>query len=312
MRLRNTQFFFAHAVTKSLYGRPTPEKHEKITLLQKTRIMKTLSITIAAILTSFIGFAQTESDTTNIMLGDKQILVIEPKSTNDTLNLSVNDTVVDDSDDKNTLTHWDGIDVGVNMLLTKSGSMTMDSASQWLDLDYSRSFSWRFNIFEEKIRFYKDYVGLIVGAGLTYNSYGLKNNVRVQTADSSATYAVTIPDSIMDFSKNKLRASYVNVPLILEINTSKDNDKCFHIAAGVIGGWKMGSITKQKWENGGEKNEYRNKADYNLSPFTLDATARVGYRNFTVFATYGLTPLFQKDKGPEVYPVTVGLQLVPF
>jgi hypothetical protein len=274
--------------------------------------MKTLSMTIAAILTAMIGWAQTESDTTNIMIGDKQILVIEPKTPSDSTVINLPDSMSDNFDSKHTLTHWDGIDVGVNMLLTKNGSMTMDSASQWLDLDYSRSFSWRFNIFEEKIRFYKDYVGLIVGAGLTYNSYGLKNNVRIQTSDSSATYAVTVPDSIMDYSKNKLRASYVNVPLMLEINTSRDNDKCFHIAAGVIGGWKMGSITKQKWENGGEKNEYRNKADYNLSPFTLDASARIGYRNFTVFATYGLTPLFQKNKGPEVYPVTVGLQIVPF
>lgn len=272
-------------------------------------------MTFAAILTITLGFAQTEKDTTNIMLGDKQILVIEPKTDKDSLNsvsVNSNDSIYDESTDKYTLTHWDGIDLGVNMLLTKNGSMTMDSASQWLDLDYSRSFSWRFNIFEEKIRFYKDYVGLIVGAGLTYNSYGLKNNVRVFTEDSSATYAVTIPDTLMTFSKNKLRATYVNVPVMLEFNTSDDNDKSFHLAAGVIGGWKMGSISKQKWESNGEKHQYRNKADYNFSPFTLDATARLGYRNFTVFATYGLTPLFQKNKGPEVYPVTVGFQIVPF
>ncbi len=217
-----------------------------------------------------------------------------------------------DSDNKLELTHWGGLDLGVNMLIDKNGSMTPDSANSWLELDYSRSLSWRINLFEEKIRLYKDYVGLIVGAGLTYNSYGLKNNVDISTADSSAIYGMILDDTIRDYSKNKLRASYINIPLMLEFNTSDDNDKSFHVAAGVVGGWKMGSITKQKWEDDNEKYQARRKSDFNLNPFTLDATARIGYKNLTVFATYGLTPLFQKDKGPEVYPVTVGIQLIPF
>jgi hypothetical protein len=272
--------------------------------------MKTLLLT-ASILVSLFAQSQTEPDTTNIMLGDMNILVID-KSPADTTNIVEPEEDEDDSGSKATLTHWGGIDLGVNLLLNKNGGTTMDSAAQWLNLDYGRSLSWRINLIEEKIRIYKDYVGIIVGAGLTYNSYGLKNNVRLETIDSSAIYAITVPDTLIDYSKNKLRASYINVPLMLEFNTSDDNDKSFHIAAGVIGGWKMGSITKQKWEDGDDKNELRRKADYNLTPFTLDATARIGYRNFTVFATYGLTSLFEKNKGPEVYPMTVGLQIIPF
>ncbi len=273
--------------------------------------MKTLTLTFIALLASMIAHAQVTPDTTNIVLGDKKIIVIDSSPNKDTLDVDVEDEDDHSDGDKETLTHWGGIDVGVNMLLSRSGTTTMDTTAQWLELDYSRSLSWRFNIFEEKIRFYKDYVGLLVGLGLTYNSYGLKNNVSIQTRDSSATYAYTVPDSI-NFSKNKFRASYINVPLMLEFNTSLDNEKSFHIAGGVIGGWKMGSIIKQKWEDGGEKNQLRRKEEFNLTPFTLDATARLGYGNFTLFATYGLTPLFQKNKGPEVYPVTIGLQIVPF
>lgn len=261
---------------------------------------------------SLFAVSQTEPDTTNIMLGDMNILVIDQSPDKDSTETTAAEDDEDSTSSKETLTHWGGIDLGVNMLLNKTGGTSMDSASQWLELDYSRSLSWRFNIIEEKIRFYKDYVGLIVGAGLTYNSYGLKNNVLLETKDSTATYAIAVPDTLMNYSKNKLRASYINVPVMLEFNTSEDNEKCFHIAAGVIGGWKMGSITKQKWEKGDEKDQLRKKADYNLAPFTLDATARVGYRNFTLFATYGLTSLFEKNKGPEVYPVTVGLQIIPF
>lgn len=277
--------------------------------------MKNLVLSSLAIAMSFGAFAQNDSiiapDTTDMRFGDTRVLVIDENPGVDMVDTT--DVVFEDpNDDKYELTHWGGLDMGVNILLAADGGTTLDSANQWLDLDYQRSLSWRINLFEEKIRLYKDYVGLIVGAGLTYNSYGLKNNVSVETKDSTGTYAVTVPDSVADFNKNKLRASYINVPLILEFNTSEDNDRSFHIAAGVIGGWKMGSITKQKWEDGDERHEYRRKADYNLNPFTLDATARIGYRNLTLFATYGLTPLFKKDKGPEVYPMTVGIQIVPF
>jgi hypothetical protein len=281
--------------------------------------MKRLLASLIVLLFALNFSAQTQPDTTNIVIGDKKIMVIDSSpeksdSTGTEWDIEDHEDDEDDSDydQKAELTHWGGIDVGVNMLLNKSGGTTMDTNSTWLELDYSRSLSWRINLFEEKIRLYKDYVGIIIGAGLTYNSYGIKNNVDITNRDSSATYGIVLDDSIRDYSKNKFRASYIHVPLMLEFNTSSDNDKSFHIAAGVIGGWKMGSITKQKWEDQNDKFQARRKSDFNLTPFTLDATARIGYKNFTVFASYGLTPLFQKNKGPEVYPVTVGIQIVPF
>jgi len=277
--------------------------------------MKSIALTLLIVAFALGLIAQSEkpkSDTTKVSLGDTQILIVDDKPDTDSLDVDWDNSDLSDSDKKYELTHWGGIDIGVNVLLTKSGSSDLDSADQWLQLDYARSLSFRFNLFEEKIRIYKDYVGLIVGAGLTYNSYGLKKNVSLETNDSLGTYAVVVPDSVADYSKNKLRASYINIPLMLEFNTSADNDKSFHIAAGVIGGWKMGSIAKQKWEDGDDKNSIRRKADYNMTPFTLDLTARVGYKNFTAFATYGVTPLFKKDQGPEVYPLTVGIQFIPF
>ncbi|MBL7943602.1 MAG: outer membrane beta-barrel protein, partial [Flavobacteriales bacterium] len=104
----------------------------------------------------------------------------------------------------------------------------------------------------------------------------------------------------------------INVPVMLEFNTSEEPEKSFHFAAGVTGGWRMGAITKQKFENDDEEIRLRRKSDFNMSDWTLDASVRVGYSDITVWANYGLTPLFQKDKGPEVYPLSVGIQFLPF
>jgi hypothetical protein len=200
--------------------------------------MKSIALTTLLAAFSLGLMAQTEeqnTDTTKVSLGTTQILIVD-EAEKDSVDVDWDDESLSDSDRKYELTHWSGIDMGVNILINKNGGTDLDSADQWLGLDYSRSLSFRFNLFEEKIRIYKDYVGIIVGAGLTYNSYGLNKNVSLATNDSLGTYAVTIPDSVADFSKNKLRASYINVPLLLEFNTSDDNNKSFHVAAGVIGG----------------------------------------------------------------------------
>ncbi|MCZ8285345.1 MAG: hypothetical protein O9353_07790, partial [Bacteroidia bacterium] len=54
------------------------------------------------------------------------------------------------------------------------------------------------------------------------------------------------------------------------------------------------------------------KDSYNMNPFRLNAHASVGYRNFTLYADYALTPLFENGKGPELYPFTFGVKLISF
>ena len=46
-----------------------------------------------------------------------------------------------------------------------------------------------------------------------------------------------------------------------------------------------------------------------MNDFRFNAVARVGYGDFTLFAAYSLTPMFDKDDGPEIYPFTVGISM---
>lgn len=287
-------------------------------------MMKNIFLLFVALLSTQLMGAQelepAKKDTTKIAVGDLKLVLVN----DDKVGASV--STGDDDDDepmtdqelKSALTFWSGVDAGVNILLDKNNSTDFTNEHEWLDLDYSRSMSWSFNLVDAKIRLVKDYVGIYTGLGLTYNSYGLKENVRLM-ANNDSTYANIIPTDRADslggyipFTKNKLRASYLRIPLMLEFNTSLAPERTFHVSAGVIGGWNMGTINKVKYEEDGNDVKNRSKGDYNLTPFTLDASVRVGYRNFTLFANYGLTPLFEDGKGPEVYPLTVGLSVVPF
>ena len=114
----------------------------------------------------------------------------------------------------------------------------------------------------------------------------------------------------MNLKKNKLVASYLTVPLLLEFNTSQNADKTVHLAVGVIGGLRIGSHLKLVKEEGNRESKSKVFDDFNLNPFRYDATVRLGYRNFTVFGSYNMAGLFKDNKGPELYPVTVGLRVI--
>ncbi len=270
--------------------------------------MKTLLSTIALTFVVCLANAQsTPADTARFPLGDSEIWVIS-KTDSARHSITINDTTRSKVS-KEALTYWAGLDLGVNFLLNQDRKVNFSDEESWIENDPARSLSWRFNFLEERIRLYKDYVGLTTGAGFTWNSFTFTDNTRLIT-NSDSTYGVI--DSIPEYDKNKLRVTYLNVPLLLQFNTNTDPERNFHLSVGVIGGLRIGSRTKQTYEFNGENNRSTVVDDFNLRPVTVDATARIGYRNFVLWANYSLIPMFREDKGPTVYPVSVGVSFIPF
>jgi hypothetical protein len=206
--------------------------------------------------------------------------------------------------------YWSGVELNLNGLMGENGSTSLPATADYLSINYGvKSMSWNLNLAQKNFHIYKNYVNLVTGIGFGFNAYQFKNPIQLR-ADSSFTYYRT--DSLVTFDKNKLKTSYLQVPLMLEFNTSKHSDRSFHIAAGVIGGYKLGSKTFRTYEIDGYDIEEKRKDDYNINPFKLDATVRIGYGDFTLFGTYGLTTLFESNKGPKVNAFTAGVRIIPF
>jgi opacity protein-like surface antigen len=111
------------------------------------------------------------------------------------------------------------------------------------------------------------------------------------------------------YDKNTMNVSYIKAPLMLEFNTGKSSKNNFHIAVGAQFEYRIHSVLKQKYDQNDKHYKIKQRDDFNLEPFHYTATARIGYDNITLFANYGLNRLFKKDKGPQVYPLTVGVNL---
>jgi len=78
---------------------------------------------------------------------------------------------------------------------------------------------------------------------------------------------------------------------------------------GLIGGVHFATKTFRKYEVNGGVNKDKIKGKYNVNPFKVMATARVGYKNVGLFVNYNLLPLFTPGATQTAYPLTFGIRL---
>jgi hypothetical protein len=118
----------------------------------------------------------------------------------------------------------------------------------------------------------------------------------------------------MRFTKSKLTVTWLNVPLLLEFQIPLSDSKKdrISVSAGVIGGLRLGSHTKQMYEQEGTMYTNKNHDDFNLPTWRYGLTARIGYGGMNVFVNYDLSGLFKDGAGPELYPVSAGISFAGF
>lgn len=241
-------------------------------------------------------FSQEEKndcDTTNINLRNKRVVIINNC-----------DTVVNIKK-KRSEAHWAGIDFGFTTLMNSSFDNSFSDYPYWKN-DPAKSTVWNLNIAEHKFQIAKHYFGVTTGLGFSFTSIGFKDNYVVNNTSDTLNAFI---DTLTNYTKNKLNATYLTVPLLLEFNTNARASKSFYFGVGVVGGVRISSKLKRKGEIAGEKFVQKLKGPQGLNAFKLDALVRMGYSNWGVFASYSLLPLFDVDKTIPVYPLTFGLSV---
>ena len=276
-----------------------------------------------------IEIDEAKVDTTKIRFGKRKIMIIE-KDGSTSIELPDNkkyesyedddDEDWDEDDDRDSdftyrkkpkfEGHWAGFEWGFNGFMDPNYSINMKDDLKYLELRQGRSWNLNLNIMQYSLGFGTDKIGLVTGLGFEFNNYHFRNNTNIHVVDG-----ITVVDSTyidMNVTKTKLATTHLTVPLLLEfqIPTYNDRHRIF-LSAGVIGGVRIGSHTKVVYEDNNDKKE-KVRDDFNLSAFRYGLTARIGYRGLKLFANYYPTALFEKDKGPEIYPFSVGLILLSF
>ncbi|MBS0010516.1 MAG: outer membrane beta-barrel protein [Bacteroidales bacterium] len=216
-----------------------------------------------------------------------------------------NDTAEDRRKDRRKFTpHWTAFEIGINNYVTPDYSMSLPSELSYMDLNTGKSFNVNINFAQLGIGLSRHF-GLVTGLGLEFNDYKFEGNNNITKDDEGVISALYPADGIV-YEKSKFSTSYLTMPLLLEAQIPVHHRRTLNIAAGAIGGVKLGSHNKMVYYDGG-KQKVKESDDFSLSVLRYGPTLRLGYESFQVYATYYMNGLFITGKGPELYPFQLGI-----
>ncbi len=208
--------------------------------------------------------------------------------------------------------HWAGFELGILNFVNAKASLASDKDLEYLVLIPEKTMLYGLNILEVGYPLSKNgRFGIASGAGMEWNSLALKHNINLYEDEKGKLHAEYIDPNTMKYTKNKLNAVYVTVPLMFEYQKPFKHRK-FYVSAGLTGGIRAWSKQKQKYKKNGKTYKNKTVEDFQLSPFRYGAFMAVGYGDIGLFIKCAFTSLFRPDVAPEIYPVSVGIKIIDF
>jgi hypothetical protein len=289
-----------------------PEYADTVNVIGRLEVVESPEKTRITLGKNEVIIVEENGDTVIVGLGSKGISIVEEED-------GVKINIIDmgekkkpcNKDHKNKFdAHWAGLEVGLNNYLTPDFSLVLPPGQEFMDLNTGKSWDWNLNIVDYGIGLGTNYVGLVSGLGLEFIDYNFDGQNSIMKDPVTGEIVEYVPTYAGNITKSKMNIAYMTAPLLMEFQIPTGNGR-IHISGGVIGGVKLWSNTKIKWMESGEKSKEKNKGDFNLSPLRWGVTARVGYKDVSLFANYYMTSLFKPGRGPELYPFTIGLAITP-
>lgn len=125
------------------------------------------------------------------------------------------------------------------------------------------------------------------------------------------------------YYNNKFTLTYFEIPLELRFRHITEKKKAVKFSIGGKIGYMIGDHTKYKgteYESGipNDPNlgtatvKYKTYNISNLNPLEYAATVRIGYGMFNIFGSYSFSKIFKNNKGPQMFPLSVGISITPF
>jgi len=225
---------------------------------------------------------------------------------------------------RNISTNWGVVDLGFanyndntnyanagSYLVNKPGSPAFDKND--FKLRTGKSVNVNIWFFLQRLNLVKHHVHLKYGLGIELNNYRYKSTSSINynegglvpyTANTQTNAPFIFRDSIV-FSKNKLAADYVTVPLMLNFVTNSDERKNrFGLSVGVSAGYLYSQRNKQV---SNERGKLTNKGDYGLERFKFSYVGELTLGPVTLYGSY--SPKSMYERSLDVKPFNVGFRL---
>lgn len=154
----------------------------------------------------------------------------------------------------------------------------------------------------------KSSLSLALGLGIGVNNF---HNNCIPFDSLEVTYFEQIPGEY-EYIKNKITTAYIDIPIEIRFRTKPNlKNRNFKVAVGGKAGYLISSYLKYKGEDfrSAGSNKIVKFKEYNLDnilTYRYGTFLRLGYGKMNLIINYTLSSLFEKDKGPDLIPVSFG------
>ncbi|RED91589.1 outer membrane beta-barrel protein [Marinoscillum furvescens] len=166
--------------------------------------------------------------------------------------------------------------------------------------------------YNRRLRF-NDHISFHPGIGFTFEKYAFEDRYTWLRDDDGTVDFDSL--SGVGFRKNKLVSNYLEIPIEFRIHPlGTVNGEGFFIGIGAVGGMRIGSHTKIKYDIGEDTVKEKLYDGFGLSDFRYGLQGRLGFRAIHVFYKYWLNDVFSTspdaNKSPQAW--TVGINFSGF
>jgi hypothetical protein len=153
--------------------------------------------------------------------------------------------------------------------------------------------------FMQRLSIVKNVVNLKYGLGVELNNYRYKTPILYHTNPTQVVY-----DNSREYSKNKLAADYVTIPVMLNFNFTPHRKRGFGFSAGASAGYLYSSRQKIITSMGGKQKEHD---DFDLRPWKLSYIGELSLGYVKLYGSYATQSMF--EKGLDQTPYNFGIRL---
>ncbi len=289
--------------------------------------MKQLNLLIAVTLLSLGAFAQTDTTANSkpdtMRIGNIVIIKKGKKIISDSSTREAGRQEFERKQKSRISTNWFIVDIGFSnyddqtnyAALSASGDRYLGPGSSLGKNDFKLRSGKSINVniwfFMQRLNLIKKNVNLKYGLGLELNNYRYRSNISykedgvIPNSGGIQTNSPYIFRDSIKFSKNKLAADYLTVPVMLNFSTTPRYHKpTFSVSFGVSAGYLYSQRNKQKSE---ERGKDKNKGDYDLERFKFSYIAEIGLGSIKFYGSYSPKSIYEHSL--DMRPYNFGIRL---
>lgn len=195
--------------------------------------------------------------------------------------------------------------IGVSTVLYEGG-FSLPADLDYFSQEMGKSTHVKWDIIRHRLGGKKNNVSLEYGLALSYHNYAFTNPTRFTTGASQVTPVV---ESGVSYKKNKLKANFLEVPLMLSLLGNKEKD---HRGLNLLVGGYAGILLKSKQKFKGPNGKEKVKDDFNFNKFRYGLQGMIGYGHVNLYMQYSMVDLFKEGEGPQLTPINIGVVLAGF